>query len=555
MEDVRKIVPEDEERKVDLLAYWKIFWRKKYYLIVPVVLSLLIAVIGVRFLTPIYESSTLFSMEDEYILSSTMEQYVRRSDERDRMRDRKLLAKIEATLKSRNFLELIINELGINKSPFVRNILQKSSDDMEIGISGEERVMRYLISLLRNRVKVYTPMTGFFRISFEDYDPTTAYIVAGRISDKYIDVTRQAQLQGIRQAGAFSDEQLAIYKEKLETSEKELAQVKRELLESDVESNPVSSGNLYFAEALLGSISAERGRNEVSLNRVKERLIEVFRLVPSSEQIPADEAVRSLERQMIAVGEERLLLEIDPESEETAVEGSVDEVAVIWDELRQRIGEVVRNEYHEISSELHPLITEYYFQRYKLEYFRNREQKLKRYINRHRSNLERRPHLEREYNRLNLEVETNRAIYQAFLESKTSAQISEAAQSTNLGMRVSIVERAEKPLSPVKPDKVQLILVALMFGGICGLGIILLTEYLNDSFRTIAEVQKITKLPVLGTVPKTVSHFSWERKKRSKAIFYWIVGVLVYITLLSGVFYVYSLGFKGSEIEIHMGSE
>ncbi len=551
MEDVRKFVPEDEERKIDLLAYWKILWRKKFYLIVPIVLSFLIAFVGVRFLTPIFESATMLMVEDQYVFSGTMEQYVRPGDRRDIDRDRKLLAKIRATLRNRDFLESIIKELGIDKSPMIRAAFRQMEEASGSGVSSEERLMRYLVTQLRYRIGVYNPNAGFFRVSFEDYDPTTAYIVASRISERYIEVTRQAQLQGIREAGAFSDEQLAIYKERLETSEKELARVKREMAESDVESNPVRSGNLYFAEALLGNISAESGRNEISLKRVRERLVAVFRLVPSSDAIPADETVKSLERQLYAEGNTRVLRELDQDAEDTEENANID---MLFDELHQRMTELVRAEYGDISSELHPLISEYYFQRYKFDFFRSMERRLTGYIDRHKNNLERRPLLQREFNRLNLEVETNRAIYQAFLESKTSAQITEAAQSTNLGLRFNVVERAEKSLSPVKPDKPKLIIAALMFGGICGIGMILLTEYLNDSFRNIEEVKKIMKLPVLGTIPKTVSYFSWEKKKKHKSILYWIIGVCVYGMLLGSVFYYYSLGFRGSGIEIHMRS-
>ena len=57
-----------------------------------------------------------------------------------------------------------------------------------------------------------------------------------------------------------------------------------------------------------------------------------------------------------------------------------------------------------------------------------------------------------------------------------------------------------------------------MFGIVCGLGSIIVTEYMDDSFRSVEEVQRILKLPVLGTIPKTVSHFAWERKKKGRMV-------------------------------------
>lgn len=160
--------------------------------------------------------------------------------------------------------------------------------------------------------------------------------------------------------------------------------------------------------------------------------------------------------------------------------------------------------------------------------------------------------LEREYNRVSHEVETNRAIYQAFLESKTSTQISEAVQNTNLGIRINIVENAEKPLAPVKPDKFKIILIAVMFGAVCGVGAILVSEYVDDSFKTIDEIQRIMKLPVVGTVPKTVASFPWEKKRQSKTILIWIISILLLITLVGGSMYMYSRYLRSGDIGIEL---
>jgi hypothetical protein len=274
--------------------------------------------------------------------------------------------------------------------------------------------------------------------------------------------------------------------------------------------------------------------------------------VPSTDKINRDETVNSLEDQVAARGEEQLLLELRGESLNTEQEAGFE---ANWNELRRRIAEIVRGEYGDFSEDLHPLITEYYFLRYQQDHHSLRMRKVRGYIDQFRKNIERRPHLERELDRLNHEVETNRAIYQAFLESKTSAQISEAAQSTNLGLRVSVIERAEKPSRPVKPNKLKIILLALIFGGACGIGAILTTEYMDDSFRTIEEVQRHLKLPVVGTVPKTIANFPWERKKRGRMILLWIIGLFIFVTAVSGALYIYARSLKGTGIGIVLTGE
>jgi uncharacterized protein involved in exopolysaccharide biosynthesis len=115
VENVRKFVPDSEEQKVDLYTYWKIFWRKKFYLLVPLGLSLVIAFLGVRELTPIYESSTLVSAEEQNILAG-MSRYVTQEDDRRQDQSRRFQAMIETRVMSREFLELVITDLGLQKS-------------------------------------------------------------------------------------------------------------------------------------------------------------------------------------------------------------------------------------------------------------------------------------------------------------------------------------------------------------------------------------------------------------------------------------------------------
>lgn len=548
MEKVRKLVPEEEEKKIDLYTYWKIFWRKKYYLLLPVSLSLVIAFFGVRQITPIYESFTLLSVEDRNILSQSMGRYVTTVDERNRARNQQYQAMIETKLSSRTFLERVVKDLNLHTSYELRQNLASVGDE-SIGLPVEELIIRRLVSLLRQKIRIQNTKLGYFQISVFDTDPSAAYILASRITEKYIEVSKQEQVEGLRQAGAFSDEQLAIYKEKLEASEKEITRVRREMMETDEMHNPVNNSNIHVAEARRRSIGAQVGNGEISLQRVRERLNSIFGLIPSTERIGDDETVRNLEDQIFAAGEEDLLASIGGDLETPADDA---ELTRLWDELRRRIGTIVDEEYDEFSSELRPLITEYFHQRYIIDYNRFRERTLQGYIDQFKQNMQRRPLLEREFNRLTHEVETNQAIYQAFLESKTSAQISEAVQSTNLGLRISIVEKAEKPYVPVKPDKIKIILLALIFGIASGLGSILVTEYIDDSFKSVEEVERILKVPVLGTVPKTIAHFTWEKQKRGKMILFWIVGLFLFISIVSGAMYMYARSLRSTSIGIEL---
>ena len=550
MENVRKYVPDEQEQKIDLYAYWKIFWRKKYYFIVPLVLSVAISVAGVRRLTPIYESYTLLSIEDQNLFGRTMGRYITPADNRNRTRDRQYRTMIETRLHSRSFLDSLATRLNLQRSGRIREIIR--SRPGAPGVSEDERVMRYIISMLRDKIGVQNTSEGLFTIGVTDSDPKTAHALATHVARFYIEVTQREQVQGLRQAGAFSDEQLAIYQEKLEAADRELSRVQRELAATDVETNPVNAGNLHIAEVRTNSFHAEAGRTEIAIRRVRERLVAVFSQVPTTKSIGDDDAVANIQDQIIARAEERLLIVMGGGEGEAAAASSDEESERLWEQLRQRIGMIVAAEYADFSEDLRPLITEYYMQLSYRDFYTAMERKLRGYIDQYRENVRRRPILEREATRLTNEVETNRAIHDAFLESKTSAQITEAAQNTDLGLRISVVERAERPFKPVKPNPIKIILLAILFGSVCGIGAILVTEYVDDSFRSVEEVQLILKLPVLGTIPRTVEQFSWEKKRRGRLVIFWAIGVILFSVVMSGALYVYGKRLQRSSLGIEL---
>ncbi len=546
MEDVRKFVPEEEDQKIDIYAYWKIFWRKKFYLIVPTVLALVISGLGVRHLTPVYESSTLVAAEEQNILAG-MSRYLDPVQNRRADQDRRFRSMIETRIMSREFLEAVINDFGL-----LRSYVDRTPDSSGEGLSEEMLALRRLVRILRNKISVRSTVPGYYSISILDSDPGTAHVLAARISDKFIEVTRLAKLQELRQAGAFSDEQLAIYKEKLEAADNELERVRRELATTGAERNPINSTNVNIAELKVSSIGAQVGRNELGLKKVRENLAAVFGMVPSTDKIASDEALNNLERQILADTEERILQEL---AGNERADTDLASYEALWEELRTRVTEIVHAEYSEFANDFKPLITEYFFQRIQTDFFRSIERRLNGYISQYRENISRRPQLLREESKLVHEVATSQTIYDAFLESKTSSQINEAMQRTQLGVRISVIEKAERPITPVKPDKIKLIIIATMFGIACGFGAILITEYMDDSFRSVEEVQRIMKLPVLGTIPKTISHFAWERKKRGRMILIWSIGLILFVCLVSGALFIYSQALQESSIGVELADD
>lgn len=81
-----------------------------------------------------------------------------------------------------------------------------------------------------------------------------------------------------------------------------------------------------------------------------------------------------------------------------------------------------------------------------------------------------------------------------------SEQVSDVSPSGN-GVNATVWERAITPQSPVSPKPLLNSLVALVVGGMLGLGLAFLLEHLDDRWRSPQEAEQIFGVPALGVIP------------------------------------------------------
>lgn len=76
-----------------------------------------------------------------------------------------------------------------------------------------------------------------------------------------------------------------------------------------------------------------------------------------------------------------------------------------------------------------------------------------------------------------------------------------------------VVDEASIPRSPVKPNKRTNVAVAGLLGLMLGVGLILLLEFVDHTFKKPDEVERYLNLNVVGTIPK----FKGGKRGKSKA--------------------------------------
>ena len=83
----------------------------------------------------------------------------------------------------------------------------------------------------------------------------------------------------------------------------------------------------------------------------------------------------------------------------------------------------------------------------------------------------------------------------------SSRRIAKASASPN-NITVSVWDRAIVPNSPVRPKLTQNGLLGLGLGIMFGIGLVFLLEFLDDSWRSPEEVERVTGVPNFGVIPE-----------------------------------------------------
>ncbi len=103
-----------------------------------------------------------------------------------------------------------------------------------------------------------------------------------------------------------------------------------------------------------------------------------------------------------------------------------------------------------------------------------------------------------DYESMSRAVDADTALYQSVL-----TRLNETDVTKNIGPEVlRIVTPSATPPSPAKPRKKLVLALALIAGGMAGVGIALTRVVADRSLRTVDQAEKILGLPALGSVPR-----------------------------------------------------
>jgi len=142
------------------------------------------------------------------------------------------------------------------------------------------------------------------------------------------------------------------------------------------------------------------------------------------------------------------------------------------------------------------------------------------------------PRVEAEFNRLNRDYAVNKQNYEAFLQRRESAIISEEASQSSDNVKFRIVDPPHVPLMPAAPNRPLLITVVLLASALVGMAFALFMSQVKATFDSGHLVTRELGVPVFGSVSLVWTGHS--RLKRRVEIMAFGLGGLVLVVIYGG---------------------
>ncbi len=125
------------------------------------------------------------------------------------------------------------------------------------------------------------------------------------------------------------------------------------------------------------------------------------------------------------------------------------------------------------------------------------------------------PGTQQEILRLSRDVESGRAVYMQLLNRQQELSISKSSAIGN----VRIIDNAVTEIKPVKPKKILIVLIGIVFGGIVSIGLVLLRVFLRKGIENPEQLEEVgcnvyASIPVAEAYTKiTEQSKKWSRKE------------------------------------------
>ncbi len=360
----------------------------------------------------------------------------------------------------------------------------------------------YLTYIIEKNVSARPiPKTDVIAISAQAHNAKVAAVIANTTAELLIKRNLNSKLGEINQVKNTVEDQLKYFSQKVQESENALKIYKEanKITYLDKESEEIFK-RITEAEVEYNKTVTELNASRNRLAFVKDKLSqEREELVPYITTITSPWA-QELKKKLVDLEVQYTTLRVQDYSENhpkmRQLRSQIEEAKKNLKEETLKIakGENTIDPLSEIQKHLEEIAT----LEVEIHTDEAEEKALKKVLNSYNNSLSTLPQKELELGKLQRDKAVADEIYTMLLQKREEAKIKEAEKISN----IRIIDPARIPRGPIRPRKKVNLLLGFFLGCTLGIGLALSLEVLDTSIKTVEDIEKLTNLPVIGTIPK-----------------------------------------------------
>jgi len=512
----------------DIDKYKEIAIHRIWWVIIPLLLSILIGIGWSLKLPKIYRASTLILVQPQKVPESYVRGIVS-FDIEDRIRT------ITQQITSRSNLEKIIREFNLYNEP------------------GAPMFMEDKVENLRKRITVDVSTSGrrganAFQIFFTGKYPNLVAGVTNALTSYFIAENLKLREDQAIGTTEFLTDELETIRMKLLEREKDLKRYRERYMGGLPEQLET---NLRILERIQQQIITNQENLREAKNRkllIQQQISEAAQIRTSDTALPAraeGETEQSLDLRVQLASLEARYTERHPDVIRLKEKISDLESKEKGDSKEGQGQEVPEN--RGITQAERNLANQWREVELQIENLKAEAAQLHSHMKQYQIRVENTPKREQELMSLERDYDNIRETYNSLLSRKLEAEIALSMERKQKGEQFRILDPAKVPMRPFKPNIQRILLMSIALGFGIGCGLAYLRETTDTSFKTPEEVQKDLQLPVLISMPIRYTERELKGIKRKKILAFVSVGIGF---ILSGVGIVFA--FKGVDTTVNL---
>ena len=485
MSQIPKRIKEAEKRSFivgdfSIRYLLEIVFRRKRQFVIPFLIIPPLALIVAFALKPQYMSTTTILLGRTDILNPLV-----KYDTAVIMSDQNRLSSFQKIIYSRPVILKIIEELGLEK---------KIEDEQDY-----EYALEKLVDKIRDHIQIFALTMDSFQIGCTADDPVIAKKLVESVSNAFIEKSLYGSKNEVSVAVTFIQKQLDIYQDLLLESEEKLQQFKVDNIESITRMDSLSIEQEEMRQRVT-EVEIELKDAELNKELLESRLSGEAPMVVSQALFHKNTPYKEQYQRLQMTLGNLLATRTEGHPEVLKVER---EIAFIQDLLDKEKLEDSAEETKQVRSPMYQeILARHADVKIEIEVLKMRLREYKKINDELKGRIKQIPNLQKELRSLDKSEQIAREIFETLQVKLEHSKVSREVELEQQSNRFTIIDPPLIPLRPYKPNRMLILIAGLMGACFVSVGMIFAFEILDPNIMRLSEIEKITQLPVIGTVPK-----------------------------------------------------